>query len=125
MGAVGCPVAVGRGSVLILDAHLLRATVSAAPQVHQCLRPKTSTVSQLLRLMPLLRGWLEDTAKEQTEVKVVTAQVREPRSCGKDCSKLPSSSFLPSLARPVPSLPLLSPSSVMRNGALLRVELRK
>lgn len=67
----------------------------------------------------------EDTAKEQTEVKVVTAQVREPRSCGKDCSMLPSSSSLPSLARPVPSLPLLSPSSVMRNGALLRVEVRK
>lgn len=55
MGAVGCPVAVGRGSVLIPDAHLLRATVPAAPRVHQRLRPKTSTVSQLLRLMPLLQ----------------------------------------------------------------------
>lgn len=52
MGAVGCPVAVGSGSVLIPDAHLLRATVSAAPRIHQCLRPKTS---QLLRLMPLLQ----------------------------------------------------------------------
>lgn len=55
MGAVGCPVAVGSGSVLIPDAHLLRATVSAAPRIHQCLKPKTSTVSQLLRLMPLLQ----------------------------------------------------------------------
>lgn len=55
MGAVGCPVAVGRGRVLIPDTHLLRATVSAAPQVHQRLRPKASTVSQLLRLMPLLQ----------------------------------------------------------------------
>lgn len=55
MGAVGCPVAVGRGSVLIPDAHLLRAAVSAATRVHQHRRPKTSTVSQLLRLMPLLQ----------------------------------------------------------------------
>lgn len=48
-------VAVGRDSVLIPDAHLLRATVSAATRVYQRRRPKTSIVSQWLRLMPLLQ----------------------------------------------------------------------
>lgn len=47
------------------------------------------------------------------------------QGAGKDCSKPPSSSSLPPLARQVPSLPLLSPSSVMRSGAFLRVEIQK
>lgn len=87
MGAVGCPVAVGRGSVLIPDAHLLRAIDSVCshsgaptPQTKD-LNSVTVAKADASPTVNSGGGWLEDTAKEQTEVKVVTAQVREPRSC--------------------------------------------
>lgn len=123
-------VAVGRDSVLIPDAHLLRATNSVC--CHSGVpTPQTKDLNSVIvaktDASPTAKsgryGWRTQPKNRQ---KLRWSQHRSGnQGAGKDCSKPPSSSSPPSLAHQAPSLPLLSPSSVMRSGAFLRVEIQK
>lgn len=99
--------AVGRGSVPIPDADLLRDTDSVCGD-SGVPAPQTRDLSNItsLGLMPLLQVavglTVECTAKEQTDRRVATAQVGEPRGwgalleAGLLCPRWPGVTSLPS-----------------------------